>query len=58
MMTKQIWLNLPVKDIKQSKKFFSENLFSCNNELDTKYSACLLGGEYNLVTVIRPTKLL
>jgi uncharacterized protein len=31
-MTKQLWLNLPVKDIEKSKKFFSELGFSFNTQ--------------------------
>ena len=31
-MTKQLWLNLPVKDVEKSKKFFSELGFTFNTE--------------------------
>ncbi|MEL1239486.1 VOC family protein [Flavobacterium flavipallidum] len=51
-MAKQIWLNLPVKDIKQSKKFFSKLGFSFNEQHDTEYSTCLLVGENNFVIML------
>ena len=51
-MTRQIWLNLPVKDIKASKMFFSKLGFSFNEQHDTEYSTCLLVGENNFVIML------
>ena len=51
-MAKQIWLNLPVKDIKQSKMFFSAIGFSFNEEHDTEYSTCMLVGASNFVIML------
>lgn len=51
-MTKQIWLNLPVKDIKRSKHFFSKLGFSFNEEHDTEYSTCMLVGVNNFVIML------
>jgi len=45
-MTKQLWLNLPVKDLEKSKKFFSELGFSFNTEHgNSPVSASLVVGK-------------
>jgi len=45
-MTKQLWLNLPVKDLEKSKKFFSELGFSFNTEHgNSPVSASLVMGK-------------
>jgi uncharacterized protein len=52
-MTKEIWINLPVKNINQSKTFFTKLGFSLN----TKYgnsddSACVIVGEKNIAVML------
>jgi predicted lactoylglutathione lyase len=45
-MTKQLWLNLPVKDLEKSKQFFSELGFSFNTEHgNSPVSASLVVGK-------------
>jgi predicted lactoylglutathione lyase len=45
-MTKQLWLNLPVKDLEKSKNFFSELGFSFNTEHgNSSVSASLVIGK-------------
>lgn len=51
-MTKQIWLNLPVKDVKKSKTFFSKIGFSFNEQHDTEFSTCMLVGDNNFVIML------
>ncbi len=54
-MTKEIWINLPVKDIKKSKEFFRQIGFSLN----TKYgnnddSASLMVGSKGVIVMLFP----
>ncbi|MGC4040192.1 MAG: extradiol dioxygenase [Flavobacterium sp.] len=51
-MTKQIWLNLPVKDAMKSKDFFSKIGFRFLEERTTPDSACMLVGEGNFVIML------
>lgn len=52
-MTKQLWLNLPVKDVVKSKAFFEALGFSFNTAHgNTETSACLLVGEKNAVVML------
>ncbi len=51
-MTKQIWLNLPVKNIEKSKQFFSKIGFSFNEEYSNENSACMLVGDQNFVVML------
>jgi len=51
-MVKQIWLNLPVKNIKKSKTFFSKIGFTFNEAHDTESSTCMLVGESNFVVML------
>ncbi|MCD0472819.1 extradiol dioxygenase [Flavobacterium sp. EDS] len=51
-MAKQIWLNLPVKDVAKSKAFFSKIGFSFNEEHDTSKSTCMLVGEGKFVIML------
>ena len=51
-MTKQIWLNLPVKEVAKSKAFFSKIGFSFNEEHDTPSSTCMVVGEGNFVVML------
>lgn len=56
-MARQIWLNLPVKDIQRSKKFFTEIGFTFNEEHDTEFSTCMLVGANNFVIMLFEEKL-
>ncbi len=51
-MTKEIWLNLPVKEVAKSKIFFSKMGFSFNEQHDTDHSTCMLVGEKNFVVML------
>ena len=51
-MTKQIWLNLPVKDAAKSKEFYSKLGFQFLEERTTAQSACMLVGESNFVVLL------
>ena len=51
-MTKQIWLNLPVKEVAVSKAFFSKIGFSFNEEHDTPSSTCMVVGEGKFVVML------
>jgi predicted lactoylglutathione lyase len=52
-MTKQFWLNLPVKNVALSKEFFAEMGFKFNTQHgSTDTSASLLLGESNIVLML------
>ncbi|AWK04357.1 extradiol dioxygenase [Flavobacterium crocinum] len=51
-MTKQIWLNLPVKDVAKAKDFFWKIGFSFNEQHDTPSSTCMVVGENNFVIML------
>ena len=52
-MVKELWINLPVKDINKSKEFFTKLGFSFNTEHgNTDTSACLLIGDKNIVVML------
>jgi uncharacterized protein len=52
-MTKEIWINLPVKNINRSKEFFSKIGFSLNEKYSGGAdSASLLVGEKNIVVML------
>jgi len=51
-MTKQIWLNLPVKDALKSKEFYSAIGFKFLEERTTEQSACMLVGDSNFVIML------
>lgn len=51
-MIKKVWLNLPVKNIEASKKFFLEIGFAFNEQHDTVHSTCLLVGDANFVVML------
>lgn len=52
-MVKQIWLNLPVKDIQKSKEFFTKLGFSLNpNYGNSEHSASLLIGDKSFVVML------
>lgn len=44
-MTKEIWLNLPVKDVNRSKEFFQEIGFTQNDKHSSPEMACFEVGE-------------
>jgi predicted lactoylglutathione lyase len=57
-MTKQIWINLPVKDVNASKTFFCKLGFSFNEKYaNTNDSACLLIGDKSVVVMLFTEKL-
>jgi predicted lactoylglutathione lyase len=52
-MTKQFWINLPVKDVARSRAFFSSLGFTFNTAHgNTDDSACLLIGENHAVVML------
>ena len=51
-MTKQIWLNLPVKDVAKSKDFFWKIGFSFNEQHDTTSSTCMVVGDSHFVVML------
>jgi predicted lactoylglutathione lyase len=52
-MTKQFWLNLPVKDVNKSREFFGKLGFQFNNGPGNgPNSACMLLGEKNVVVML------
>jgi uncharacterized protein len=52
MATKQVWLNLPVKNALQSKEFFTQLGFQFLEERTTEHSACMLLGETHFVVML------
>ncbi len=53
MATKQIWLNLPVKDVSASKKFYNALGFKLNpKHPSSDSSACYFIGETNFVVML------
>ncbi len=55
-MTKEIWLNLPVKDVLKSRAFFTQLGFNFNpRHTETDSTAqCLLIGQNNFVVMLFP----
>ena len=51
-MTKQIWLNLPVKNVAKAKEFFWKIGFSFNEQHDTPSSSCMIVGEGQFVVML------
>ena len=51
-MTKQIWLNLPVKDVAKAKDFFWKIGFSFNEQHDTPSSTCMVVGDSHFVVML------
>jgi predicted lactoylglutathione lyase len=52
-MTKEIWINLPVKNIAASKDFFTRLGFSINAKFgNTEQSACLNVGSKNIAVML------
>jgi uncharacterized protein len=52
-MIKEFWVNLPVKNIKKSKDFFTQLGFSFNPMPgNDNHSACLIAGSKNVVVML------
>lgn len=52
-MTKEFWLNLPVRDVKKSKQFFTQLGFSFNTgPADTENSAGLMLGDKKVMVML------
>lgn len=51
-MIKQIWLNLPIKEVAKSKVFFAKIGFSFNEQYATAQSTCLSVGATNFVVML------
>lgn len=53
-MTKEVWINLPVKNVEASKIFFKEIGFSFNETFggNPAFSACMLVGKKNTVFML------
>jgi len=52
-MTKEIWINLPVKDVNKSKEFFSSLGFRLNTQMgNSAGSASFFIGEKNVVLML------
>lgn len=53
MAISELWINLPVKNVKEAKLFFSEIGFSFNEAMSqTEDSACMLVGKNKLVVML------
>lgn len=56
-MTKELWINLPVKDLKKSKQFFSDIGFTLHERhLDSEEMAGLVIGDHELMVMLFPVK--
>jgi predicted lactoylglutathione lyase len=52
-MVKELWINLPVKDVKKSKEFFTQLGFAFNTKYgNTEHSAGLTIGTKNIVVML------
>jgi predicted lactoylglutathione lyase len=51
-MTRQVWINLPVKDVARSKEFFSKLGFMFNPIQNSGESACMLLGDKKVVVML------
>ena len=52
-MTKELWINLPVKDLEKSKKFFSKLGFSFDDRyVNNDEGACLVIGDKNVIVML------
>ena len=54
-MVKSLWINLPVSNIANSKRFYSAIGFSFNEQQETADSACMLVGDSNTVVMLFST---
>ncbi|MFF2448196.1 VOC family protein [Neobacillus sp. NPDC058068] len=53
-MTKQFWINLPVKDINKSKEFYAKLGFTINTQHGNSDQAQLIIGDNNAVVMLFP----
>lgn len=51
-MTKDLWINLPVKDVKKSKEFFTRLGFTPEEKHETADMACVKVGEKNFAVLL------
>ena len=51
-MTKDIWLNLPVKDVAVSKKFFTDLGYTFNSGKDNETMACMTVSDKKFVVML------
>ena len=51
-MTKELWINLPVKDLKKSKEFFTKLGFSFDEGYINDEGACLVIGDKNFIVML------
>lgn len=51
-MTKDLWVNLPVKDVKKSKEFFTSIGFTPEESHETADMACVKVGEKNIAVLL------
>lgn len=52
-MTKELWINLPVKDVKKSKEFFTKLGFAFTSKYgNTEHSACFTVGTKDIVFML------
>jgi hypothetical protein len=52
-MTKELWINLPVKNIKAAREFYTAIGFTVNSRFpETEQSASLFAGEKNIVIML------
>ncbi|MBA3972274.1 MAG: extradiol dioxygenase [Bacteroidetes bacterium] len=51
-MTKDIWLNLPVKDVQRSKAFFTALGYTFDSPRDNEQMACLMIGSKKFVVML------
>lgn len=50
-MTKEIWINLPVRDVKQAKEFFGSIGFTPNEKYSADNMTCFTVGEKNMTVL-------
>lgn len=51
-MTKDLWINLPVKDVKKSKEFFTRIGFTPEESHETADMTCVKVGEKNIAVLL------
>lgn len=51
-MTKELWINLPVKDVKKSKDFFTQIGFTPEEAHETADMTCVKVGEKNIAVLL------
>ncbi len=52
IMTKELWVNLPVKDVKKSKEFFTRIGFTPEETHETADMTCVKVGEKNIAVLL------